>query len=169
MASGCSQPLHCDDRCLDLLRRVPPGRRELLQHGTPLRIGIALDGIAVPRRHDDEQPVAVHKRELEPEELRVLLWLAEKREGRAEIGRAEDHRDPDPEMLLVRFAQDTVEAFHRAAVDLRREREEDVLCQEVVAGRVAVRPRRRRRTETHGHYDEGRQPPLNQTCQLPEG
>ena len=165
---GCGEPLHGDDRGLDLLRRVPPGRWKVLQHLRSLRVRIAVHRGAVALRHHDEQAVAIHERQLEPEELGVLLRLVEERERSAEIRRAHDDRDSDPIVLLLRFPQQSVQPIHLLLVDRLREREEDALRQQIVARRIAVRPRYRRREQRSGDRSE-QHGPLTQAHPLPEG
>ncbi len=123
---------------------LPPGDRDRLQH-VLLRCGRA-SAVVDPeaaRHHDEERPV-VPEAQLDPEELRVALGIAEHRRDRPEIGGVVD----DGDLHAVAVQVDGARRVLECRADDGRGRlvgEEDVLEEQVVAGRVAVGPRGARR------------------------
>src|SRR5438034_7605617 len=121
MAGGGRELADRGRRALDLLRRVLAWRRQRLHDSLAGRIRLTADRVAVAVRHHDEEPAAVLERQLETEELGVLLRFVVQREGRAEVVARSDDRDSDLEVVLVRGADRVGEAPGRARVDLRVE------------------------------------------------
>src|SRR5262245_966606 len=139
---------------LDLLRRVRTGRRQAPQHAGRRRVRLSADCVAVAVRHHDEQAPAVHELELEPEELRIALRLAEERERRAEIRRRVDYRRLDLVPGLVSGLERLVQLLRSSLVDSGRQRQEAVAHEQVVARRVAVRARDAWKGEEEADRDE---------------
>jgi hypothetical protein len=142
-----------------LAGRVPSRRRKGLEEPARLRIGLAVDRVAEPVGHDDDQPAAIDERELETQELRVALRLAEEREGRPEVARRVDDCHPDLEVVALGRRQQGVQALGLRLVDLGRERQEEPLDEEVVTRRIPVRPRGRRQGEESKGAGEHRHSP----------
>src|SRR5581483_671785 len=95
-------------------------------------------------RHDDQEALLVDEAELEAEEAGVRAGLPPERGHRAEVVVAPDERDTDREAGLVRCRDEAGELGLLLGRELRVERDEDLLHEEVVAGRVAVGERRLR-------------------------
>src|SRR6185312_6662900 len=105
-----------------------------------------------------EQVALVHEGELEPEKLRVTLRLVVEREGGAEVVARQDQRDLDFVAALLGARDDVAQPLDRVRVDFRVERQKEVLHQQVVAGRIAVRLGRRRKAQRNGGDDERNAP-----------
>ena len=113
-----------------------------------------------PVRHHDEQSVLVDVLQLRAEEAGVRLGLPPEARDRPEVIAAADHGDADRESLAVGLVDERDELLLLRLRRLDVEREEHLLREKVVARRIAVGARRRRRTrEQRGsEYDDGRRP-----------
>src|SRR5581483_4033782 len=100
------------------------------------RGAVPVDAVAV--RHHDEQLVLVPVEELLAEEVRVHLRLPEEYGNRAEVDPRRDDGDADLEAGLLRRREQRRQLARAALVDVRVERQEHRLCDQVVARGVGV-------------------------------